>query len=333
VTVSRDIAKQPDRIEAEDWSALGECPVWIGSAEDDPPRGVQAVLIGVDMVGELQCDRTDRFDVLLTPRTDAPAPWIFVAQPAAHAEALGSAIRSQPVASTLLIRILRLTETLPFDDALEIESLAYSTLLGGGEFRNWLAEQPARPAGETPLRDLVKVDRLSDRITLTLNDPDRDNAMSAQMRDALYEALVNALDDPTAPSVTLRGAGRCFSTGGYLPDFGTADDLAKAHFVRGLRSCTRTVRELGSRATAHVHGACIGSGLELMAAADRRIATSDSWFQLPELKMGLIPGAGGTVSIAHALGRHRTAWMALSGKRLNARQALRFGLVHEIAVR
>jgi enoyl-CoA hydratase/carnithine racemase len=51
------------------------------------------------------------------------------------------------------------------------------------------------------------------------------------------------------------------------------------------------------------------------------------------LKMGLIPGAGGTVSIAHALGRHRTAWMALSGKRLNARQALRFGLVHEIAVR
>jgi enoyl-CoA hydratase/carnithine racemase len=97
-----------------------------------------------------------------------------------------------------------------------------------------------------------------------------------------------------------------------------------------LRSCAALLDRLGARASAQLHGACVGSGLEVPAAAALRTATADAWFQLPELRMGLIPGAGGTASVERAIGRHRTAWMLLSAKRIDARQALAWGLVHEI---
>src|SRR3546814_14695113 len=74
-------------------------------------------------------------------------------------------------------------------------------------------------------------------------------AMSAAMRDALYEALANALDDPSRPAVLIQGAGKCFSTGGALAEFGTAHDLAEAHAVRTLHSCARALDVLGSRGT------------------------------------------------------------------------------------
>jgi enoyl-CoA hydratase/carnithine racemase len=97
-----------------------------------------------------------------------------------------------------------------------------------------------------------------------------------------------------------------------------------------LHSCARALDALGVRGAAHLHGACVGSGIEVAAAAHRRIAHGDAWFQLPEVTMGLIPGAGGTVTIARAIGRHRTLWMLLSAKRIGAQQALRWGLIHAI---
>src|SRR3546814_15863087 len=87
------------------------------------------------------------------------------------------------------------------------------------------------------------------------------------------------------------------------------------HAVRTLHSCARALDVLGSRGTVRLHGACVGSGVEVAAAAHRRIAAADSWFQLPEVRMGLIPGAGGTATVARAIGRHRTLWMLLSARR------------------
>lgn len=324
---------QPDAIEADDWSALGSRAVWIGSATRKPPSAVQSVLVGLDANGTLETVSRDAFDVLLTSQADAPAPWTYVPEDrlVAHAQALADTVRLHPVAATILVQTLRLTETLPFAQALDVESLAYSTLLGGEEFRNWCARQPPQAAAPASAGELVRIGRADDHVTITLNDPEHDNAMTASMRDALYDALANCLDDPTRPSVRLEGAGRCFSTGGHIPEFGSANDLAKAHIVRTLHSCARALHELGERASVYMHGACIGSGLEVPAAAYRRIASPDAWFQLPELQMGLIPGAGGTVSVSRAIGRHRTAWMLLSGKRVPARQALSMGLIHTIA--
>lgn len=326
---------QPDGIEADRWSALGNHPVWTGSSLARPPSGIQAVLIGVDADATLQCHDTDAFDVLLTTAVEAPAPWISVpaSKMPVYLDHLTTAVEAHRVAASILVRTLRLTEILPFAQALDVESLAYSTLLGGDEFRRWHKTQHHQPDQHLSTNDPVVVARDADHVTITLNDIVRSNAMSAQMRDALYAALVNVIDDPTCPTVLLQGSGRCFSTGGHLPEFGTANDLAAAHVVRTLHNCARALYQLGERAAVHLHGACIGSGIEVPAAANRRLATPDSWFQLPELRMGLIPGAGGTVSVARAIGRHRTAWMVLSGSRISAPQALAMGLIHAVRPR
>jgi 1,4-dihydroxy-2-naphthoyl-CoA synthase len=337
LTVTRHGASywQPDHIEADDWSAMGDQPVWIGDSTDTLPKGVQSVLIGIDKDGTLKCSAPDAFDVLLTARPDAPAPWISVPanRLAAHAETLADAVRLFPFAATMLVRVLRLTEALPFSQALDVESLAYSTLLGGQEFNRWCATQPKAVAAFRNAQDLISVSRDKDHVTITLDDPARDNAMTAAMRDALYGALANLLDDPSSPTLSLIGNGRCFSTGGHLPEFGTARDVAQAHVVRTLHSCAQALHDLAERARVYFHGACIGSGLEIPAAAYRRIATPDAWFQLPELRMGLIPGAGGSVTVGRAIGRHRTAWMVLSGKRVSARQGLAMGLIQAIQPR
>ncbi len=319
-------------VDASHFSAVGPCPVLVSAATDAVATETQAVRIGVDLDASLTCSDPDAFDILVTSRIDAPAPWSIVpaGSPAAHADALADRVRQFPVAATILARVLRMSAHLPFNDALYLESLAYSTLLGGHEFGGWLEKRRPSPDTDCASADLVGLEREADHIVLTLNNPEQGNPMTAAMRDALYNALANVLDDPSKPTVQIIGAGRSFSTGGHLPEFGQARDLAAAHVVRTVHGCARLIHQLGDRASVLFHGAAIGSGLEVPAAAARREATAEAWFQLPELSMGLIPGAGGTVSVARAIGRHRTMWLATSGKRVNARQALQIGLIHAI---
>lgn len=323
----------PDHLDADRLSAPGGQPVLVVDAATwgPPSAPIQAVVIGVDRAGELPAIVVDDFDLLMTTAEEPPRPWISIAADNVdtQVERLADAVRAYPLAATIAAQVLRLTAKLPLADALTVESLAYSSLLGGAEFARWRADTEAVDDASAPAEP-VAVERDGDRVTLTLNDPDNRNAMSAAMRDALYEALANALDDPSRPDVLLRGAGKCFSTGGALDEFGTAKDLAEAHAVRILHSCARALDALGERACVRLHGACVGSGIEVAAAAHRRIASADAWFQLPELTMGLIPGAGGTATVARAIGRHRTLWMLVSGKRIGAARARDWGLVHAI---
>jgi enoyl-CoA hydratase/carnithine racemase len=89
--------------------------------------------------------------------------------------------------------------------------------------------------------------------------------------------------------------------------------------------------DLGTRVTAHVHGACIGAGVEIPAFCARVHATPDAVFRLPEVAMGLIPGAGGTASLPRRIGRFRTNYLALSGFEIDANTAQRWGLVDLIS--
>lgn len=321
----------PDHLDADRLSAPGGEPVLVVDASRwvRPKAPIQAVVIGVDCEGVLPAAVIDDFDLLLTAATGAPRPWVSLGS--FEIEALADAVRANPIAATIAAQLLRLTAKMPLADALTAESFAYSSLLGGAEFARWRAAAKIDDGPPTPAEP-VAIAREGDRLTLTLNDPANRNAMTAAMRDALYEALANALDDPSRPDVLLRGAGKCFSTGGDLPEFGTARDLAEAHLVRTLHSCARALDALGDRGTVRLHGACVGSGIEVAAAAHHRIAAGNAWFQLPELGMGLIPGAGGTATVARAIGRHRTLWMLLSGKRIGAEQALDWGLVHAVEV-
>jgi len=326
----------PDTLEAERFSALGATPlVLIDLAIEDatPYARTQAVLVGVDWAGRCPAVDTAAYDCLLTTALEAPTPWVSVAAErlGARLVAMQAAVENAPVAAVALARVLRINQGLGLRDAMAVESFAYSTLLGGAAFRAWSRRHPPGPIAAPETYVVVERDR--DRMTITLTDPATRNAMTAGMRDALHAALAAAVDDPSAPGVTLRGAGRCFSAGGHLAEFGTAQDLAEAHSVRTLRACAVLLAELGARACVYLHGACIGSGIEIAAATERRLGAPGAWFQLPELAMGLIPGAGGTATLARAIGRHRTCWMGLSAARIPAATARDWGLLHAIEPR
>ncbi|WP_262062252.1 enoyl-CoA hydratase/isomerase family protein [Streptomyces sp. STR69] len=269
------------------------------------------------------------YDVLLTDIPDPPAPWVWCADPHATARELGHVVRSRPAAAVALVQVLRMGSGLSVPDRLVLESLAYSTLQGGTDFRSWLAAAPRRthrPA-ETP----VRLDRAGSRLSITLDRPWVRNAFDAATRDALCEALHVAVADPSITRVDLYGNGPAFCSGGDLAEFGTSRDPARAHLVRVRRSPATLLHRCAPRVTAHLHGACVGAGIELAAFAGRVVAADDTVIRLPEIEMGLIPGAGGTASIPIRVGRERTAYLALSGAELGAEQALRWGLVDEIS--
>jgi enoyl-CoA hydratase/carnithine racemase len=165
---------------------------------------------------------------------------------------------------------------------------------------------------------------------ISLTRPHVHNAFNMAMRDELVEALTVALADPTIRKVVLRGEGPSFCSGGDLDEFGSLPDPATAHAVRTTRSPARLLSECAERAQVTVHGACVGAGVELPAFASRVAAREDARFWLPELAMGLVPGAGGTVSLPRRIGRQRTAWLALSGDPIDAETARSWGLVDQI---
>ncbi len=252
-----------------------------------------------------------------------------VVVPSADAAAqLLTRISRYPIAAAVLVQVLRLTAQLPLAEALTVESLAYSTLQAGPEYLSWLtAHRVTHPAAHSEQGPAVLIEREQALLRLSLNRASRRNAMSVELRDGLIEALQLVLADHSIERVQLHGLGACFSTGGDLTEFGTAPDPATAHMVRSLALPGRLLAACSARVEVRLHGACIGSGIEFPAFAGRLLAASDAWFQLPELAMGLIPGAGGCVSIARRIGRQRTAALVLSGKRITAQRALAWGLV------
>jgi hypothetical protein len=246
----------------------------------------------------------------------------------AQIDRLTAAIDANPMASRVLVEVLRVTEHLSVPDALTVESLAYSALLAGPEFTRWLEQRgpvAAPPTGDEP----VLVERRGGVLHITLHRPERHNAYAAAMRDALVDALEIAVAD-AGLRVVLRGAGRSFCTGGDLAEFGTTPDVVTAHRIRTERSAARLLAQVADRVTVEAHGACIGAGTELLAFAGQVVAAPRTFFRLPEVSMGLIPGAGGTVSLPRRLGRQPTAWLALTGTRVRADQALALGLVDEV---
>jgi len=278
--------------------------------------GLPAVVLGVttapqplDHAGAVACD------LVLAP-----------GDPAFYA--IAATVTANPTASVALVLLLRGTDGRSVDDGLLAESAVYSTLQAGPEFARWRAGCPVRVgrAGGDP----VRLERAGPVLTVTLDRPEVRNALNAAMRDALVDAFRLVAADPSISAVHLRGDGPDFCSGGDLDEFGTFPDPATAHLVRLQQSVGRCIDAVADRVTAHLHGGCAGSGIELPAFAHRVVATPDTRIALPEVAMGLIPGAGGTVSVPRRIGRWRTARLALSGEWLDARTALEWGLVDEV---
>lgn len=213
------------------------------------------------------------------------------------------------------------------------ESLAYSTLQSGPEFGRWLAERGPAQVPVTP--DPVVAHRDGGRLVIRFNRPRRHNAFSTDARAALLEALEVARLDPSVDEVVLAGNGPSFCSGGDLAEFGTFTDPAAAHLARTRHSPALVLAEitarLGRACRAEIHGQVQGSGLEMAAFCGTVSCHPDAVLGLPELGLGLIPGAGGTVSITRRIGRWRTAYLVLSGHSIDPGTALRWGLVDVIA--
>ena len=246
---------------------------------------------------------------------------------------LRDAVMRSPRAAIVCGQLVRQTAVLASDEGLAAEATAYSLLLGGAEFARWLGERgPARPRRQPPAEPVL-VTRDEGRLSIVLNVPDRRNAFSAGVREALLDAVLLAEADSTIESVELSGAGPAFCSGGDLDEFGTATDLVAACLVRLSRAPWRVIERIAPKVTVFAHGACVGAGTEIAAYAGRVVSAPDAFFALPEVRMGLVPGAGGSVSVVRRIGRWRAAWLMLTGERLPAATALRWGLVDEIAPR
>jgi hypothetical protein len=111
---------------------------------------------------------------------------------------------------------------------------------------------------------------------------------------------------------------------------GTAKDLVAAYMVRLARAPWRVIERIAPKVIVYAHEACIGAGTEITAYAGRVIASPDAFFALPEVRMGLVPGAGGSVSVPRRIGRWRAAWLMLTGDQMPAPAALHWGLADEI---
>ena len=238
-------------------------------------------------------------------------------------------VEHNPVAATALVLCLREAPT-SLGRALVAESATYSLLQSGPEFAQWRSARPVR-SGRPEVGPAVRVERRDDLLELILNRPHVRNALNRALRDGLLEGLALGAADPSITKVVLRGEGPSFCSGGDLDEFGSLTDPASAHLVRLAASIGRSIDALGPRIVAHVHGPCAGSGVELPAFAPRVVARPDFSAALPEVGLGLIPGAGGTASITRRVGRHRMALLALSGTRIDAATSLAWGLVDEVS--
>lgn len=214
------------------------------------------------------------------------------------------------------------------EEGLEEESKVYSALQAGPEFQAWRAATPRKTVIDTG--PAVLVSRDGDELRITLNRPHRRNALNVAMRDEWLDALAVAHADPDV-RVTVTGNGPSFCAGGDLDEFGTFPSPEEAHVIRLQTSIGLAIHQIRERVTFRIHGACYGSGIELPAFASTVIAAPDTRIALPELGLGLIPGAGGTVSITARIGKQRMRELTLSRETVDAQTALEWGLVDEVA--
>lgn len=185
---------------------------------------------------------------------------------------------------------------------------------------------------ESGAHDLVLTSRRNGVATLTLNRPDRLNALNAELGVALSKALDGVAADPEIRVVVINGAGRAFCAGGDLSAIRAARDRgATAELEPLLRAGQRmvlTMRTMRQPVIAAVNGAAAGGGMNVALAADIRIAPHDALFGQSFSKIGLFPDYGGTFLLPRLVGEARAAEMFYTGDLIDAQTALRWGIIN-----
>ncbi|HVL48570.1 MAG TPA: enoyl-CoA hydratase-related protein [Candidatus Thermoplasmatota archaeon] len=176
---------------------------------------------------------------------------------------------------------------------------------------------------------LVLAERQGPVLLLTLNRPDKRNALSAALRQAIIDALAKDRLDAETRVVVVTGAGKAFAAGADLDELAVRSVAEQRAFISPPHVYEAVARH-PKPVIAAVNGLALGAGCELAMACDVRVASSAAKFGQPEINLGIIPGAGGTQRLARLVGRGRAARLVLTGDAIDAATAERWGLADEV---
>ena len=175
----------------------------------------------------------------------------------------------------------------------------------------------------------MDVEREGTVARIFLNRPEKANALNSAMLVALATAIQD-LHQEIPRVVVLAGRGRNFCGGADATELKSLDERTGAEFVTRIHEVCKAIRALPVPVVARLHGAVIGAGLEIAAACDLRVAAEGTKFSMPEVKLG-IPSVVEAALLPRLMGSGRAAWLVLTGDAIDARRALEWGLVEEVA--
>ncbi|MEY4167192.1 MAG: hypothetical protein RIR52_1016 [Acidobacteriota bacterium] len=183
---------------------------------------------------------------------------------------------------------------------------------------------------ENILAENILIER-HDRIAiLTINRPDKLNALNIRTRQELSDALDELRDDDQIRVVIITGAGeKAFIAGADINEFEGRTAVQQRAVMR-TRNIFITAEEFPKPLIAMINGFCLGGGNELAMCCDLRIASEKARFGQPEINLGIIPGGGGTQRLTRLIGEGRSMQLILTGEMIDAAEAWRLGLVNEI---
>jgi enoyl-CoA hydratase/carnithine racemase len=182
--------------------------------------------------------------------------------------------------------------------------------------------------------EFVKVDRDAAVGIVTIDKPPV-NALSAQVIEELEAAFDELGADPEARAVVLRGAGeRAFVAGADISEFPSlGDEVREDGSARGIQKLADRIEAFPKPVLVAIHGWCLGGGLETALACDIRVAAEDAQLGQPEIKLGLLPGGGGTQRLPRVVGPGRAALLNMTGDPISGAQAYEWGLVEKVVPR
>jgi enoyl-CoA hydratase/carnithine racemase len=185
---------------------------------------------------------------------------------------------------------------------------------------------------ETPSDSVVRLTRDDGIGIITLARPDALNAVDDAIRIGLVNACAEAAADPAIAAIVIRAEGdRSFCVGADIKEQRAPLSPAETRTLPADRDYTSAIAAMTKPVVCAIHGFCLGAGLEIALACDIRIAAIGSSFGLPEVNLGLIPGAGGTQRLTRLIGLGRALDMMLSGDRISTEKAVEYGIVTRVA--
>lgn len=167
-------------------------------------------------------------------------------------------------------------------------------------------------------------------LTITLNRPEKLNAISTEVLHALADIFTDAKDNAAVKGLLLTGSGKAFCAGADISRLAECNAQSGYQFACFGQAVFRQLETLGKPTLAAINGYAFGGGCELAMAATLRIASTNAQFGQPEVKLGVIPGYGGTQRLARLVGKGRAMDLCLTGRSIDAQTALTWGLVSDV---